>query len=851
MRTMAKGVRAALLAACVLGGLWSGRAAGGEAEDDAFVTAPRLTDYDLSAVDAHIQSALGRYGNGCCFLAIKDGRTLLRKAYGTFTLGKVVPIASASKMVSGAAIMALVDAGKLSLDDAAGTFFANYTGTKANMTVRQMFSHTSGFPFYTPDDFDPPHYVPEQDKTLPSMQACVDIMATVPLAAGCDPPGSGFFYTGMGMQTAGRMAEIREGKSWSELFADRIGTPLGMASADYFAFGETGNPNVAGSVQCNVDDLGKLAWMVANRGVYNGVRVLSEEAVETMLTDQTGNAPVVSSPGPGMEEYSGYGQFRYGVGCWLERFDPATGKAWEISSPGAFGCAPFVDLKRNLAGVFMPLTLKQKVLPSGETVNEGHAVYFESKQLLQGIIPEDAVLDVRANDAPEASRIHSITQPEHGTAVNHGTHATYTPEIGFVGVDRFTYSLKLENGEASEPATVTVHVHTQPVAEILGSAPFETVEGEALVFEGSGSDAEDGTNVTYRWNWGDGTPAGSGAQPSHAWDAPGTYTVTLTVTDTLGLASEPVSVEVLVTPKVDAGDLYLKSGRFAINWKAHATGKAADTLSLTGMLNPAGIEAVLDGVTLEASVNGVALGAVPLGANGSGTSTQGSALLKASLKAKTGAFAYSIRGADLRAALGLADVTESGSVELDVSVTVMGAGLDTETSRARASFQFKTQAGRSSQGKFSIRSRPLTGGLFFATRTKLTEDAEGRHSASISGAFAAPEGWPLQPTGSVVLTLGGETSPIAPDLLSVTSEGLSLLKGSHPKWSAFVLSASRGSFQIASQPLDALGVPPAGDPATAHDFRVRVVVPTANGPIVFETTIEVLRSSPASRVWSR
>ncbi|MCK6472260.1 MAG: serine hydrolase [Planctomycetes bacterium] len=476
-----------------------GTARAAEAHDDAYVIPPRLTDYDLSSVDRHVEGALDRYSGGSCFIVIKDGRTLLRKAYGTYTLDKVVSIASASKWLSGGVIMALVDEGKLSLDDTAGTFFSDFTGNKAGITVRQCFSHTSGFPFSTPNDFDPPRYSPNQDKSLASMQACVDIIATIPLDPDCDPPGSGFYYSGIGMQVAARMGEIRKEDGWQNIFMEKIGTPLSMTATDYYGSGFTNNPNAAGGIQANVDDLGKFVWMVANRGVFEGKRVLSEEAVETMLTNQTGNPPIVSSPATGLEEYAGHGVFRYGVGCWLERFDPDTGKGWEASSPGAFGCVPFVDLKRNLAGAFLPRTVGRFTVPGGGACNEGHAVYLEAKQMIQSIIPEDPVLAVLQNDAGGV-RILSVSQPAHGTAVNHRSHVTYTPETGYVGADSFTYTLDLGGGAPSAPATVTINVNTKPEAEIPGSGTYTVEEGELLALAGSGSDAEDGTNVTFDWD---------------------------------------------------------------------------------------------------------------------------------------------------------------------------------------------------------------------------------------------------------------------------------------------------------------------------------------------------------------
>lgn len=92
-----------------------------------------------------------------------------------------------------------------------------------------------------------------------------------------------------------------------------------------------------------------------------------------------------------------------------------------------------------------------------------------------------------------------------------------TDDAGRVGTS--TQSVSVGNGN--------------PTAQITVSPP-SGLTGQSISFIGSQSVAAPGrTIVNYSWNFGDGS-TGSGATTSHPYAAPGTYTVTLIVTDDQG-----------------------------------------------------------------------------------------------------------------------------------------------------------------------------------------------------------------------------------------------------------------------------------------------------------------------------
>jgi PKD repeat protein len=85
-------------------------------------------------------------------------------------------------------------------------------------------------------------------------------------------------------------------------------------------------------------------------------------------------------------------------------------------------------------------------------------------------------------------------------------------------------------------ATHTVSVGDQQPSAAFSVSPSAPVAGQAVSFDGSSSSDPDGSIVSYAWTFGDGS-AGSGAAAHHAYASPGSYTVTLSVTDNSGNSS--------------------------------------------------------------------------------------------------------------------------------------------------------------------------------------------------------------------------------------------------------------------------------------------------------------------------
>jgi PKD repeat protein len=103
----------------------------------------------------------------------------------------------------------------------------------------------------------------------------------------------------------------------------------------------------------------------------------------------------------------------------------------------------------------------------------------------------------------------------------------------------------------SAPVTYRIPERADPTPKGIIKSPNSTVTikaGEAVSFAGDGSDPRDKTPLTYRWSFGrqSGIPESTERDPgSQIFNEPGTYTVTFTVTNSLGV-SDPTPAETTI-----------------------------------------------------------------------------------------------------------------------------------------------------------------------------------------------------------------------------------------------------------------------------------------------------------------
>jgi CubicO group peptidase (beta-lactamase class C family) len=294
-----------------------------------------IDSYDMTAV-RHFLAGAAPVANGMALVVLKDGVVVENSGYDRFGPGTVVDIGSSSRWLAAAAMMTLVDQGTLSLDDPVSKYLPEFTGDKAAITVRQLWSGTSGLP-----DTDP-------SLTIRSitLEECVRRIAAQPLSF---TPGASVSGGAAGIQAGARVCEVISGMTWQNFFRVRIAEPLDMASTSFAMMGFGRNPFVAGAARSTAQDYARFLLMLLQKGMWSGRRILSEQAVAAIDQDQVPSSPILSSPYTSLPALlPGAGQARPCLGAWREETESGS---TIVACPGGGGFMPWIDEHLNLAGV--------------------------------------------------------------------------------------------------------------------------------------------------------------------------------------------------------------------------------------------------------------------------------------------------------------------------------------------------------------------------------------------------------------------------------------------------------------------------------------------------------------------
>jgi CubicO group peptidase (beta-lactamase class C family) len=305
---------------------------------------------------ARVETTLRQYVDrdliaGAVVLVLQDGKPVFERAVGwsdkesrrPMAVDTIFRIASQTKALTSAAVLILMEEGKLGLADPVRRYlpsFAKSTVAERNgtsvtfvaakraITIRDLLTHTAGLSYGTQNDvaslYEAKGLGPAAgfgwytaDKTEPICDT-MDRLGTLPLVA---HPGEQYVY-GYNTDVLGCVVERASGMPLDQFIRTRITGPLGMADTGFFlpadqrarlatvyASGDDGRivraPEGAKGQGSYIEgprrsfsggagllstarDYARFLEMTRNGGQLNGTRILSPRSVALMTTNQAG-----------------------------------------------------------------------------------------------------------------------------------------------------------------------------------------------------------------------------------------------------------------------------------------------------------------------------------------------------------------------------------------------------------------------------------------------------------------------------------------------------------------------------------------------------------------------------------
>jgi CubicO group peptidase (beta-lactamase class C family) len=179
-----------------------------------------------SQIDA-LMSAYQGAAPGASLLVIQNGAPACRRAYGLSDLERRVAattatsyrLASLSKQFTAAAILLLVEEGRLALDERVRTWLPALADAAAGITVRHLLTHTSGL-------LDYEDLIPAQRSSQLHDADVFELLESEDRTY--FPPGTGYRYSNSGYALLALAAEAASGSDFAALLRRRIFEPLRM-----------------------------------------------------------------------------------------------------------------------------------------------------------------------------------------------------------------------------------------------------------------------------------------------------------------------------------------------------------------------------------------------------------------------------------------------------------------------------------------------------------------------------------------------------------------------------------------------------------------------------------------------
>ncbi|WP_340016101.1 serine hydrolase [Paenibacillus sp. FSL K6-1318] len=263
---------------------------------------------------------------GASVVVVKDGKVLAEKGYGFSDVESKTAIdpkktafrvASVSKTFTSAAVMQLVEQGKVDLQADFQTYVKGLEFDNPYdkpVTVENLLTHTTGFEIRDPQqedihtDFD--KYIAMEDYAQQHMPPVVR------------EPGSAYMYDNFSFLLLGMIVENVSGEPFESYMQQHIFKPLGMDNSSFMldekfqkqlatGYDATHNPldlyTIAptpmpqGGMLSTAEDIGKFMIAFLNDGVKDNERILKESTVKSMEQYRSSIHPLLPNTTYGFE----------------------------------------------------------------------------------------------------------------------------------------------------------------------------------------------------------------------------------------------------------------------------------------------------------------------------------------------------------------------------------------------------------------------------------------------------------------------------------------------------------------------------------------------------------------------
>ncbi|MGD0032598.1 serine hydrolase [Paenibacillus illinoisensis] len=263
---------------------------------------------------------------GASVVVVKDGKVLAEKGYGYGDQESKTPVdpkstafrvASVSKTFTAAAVMQLVEQGKVDLQADFQTYVKGLEFDNPfdkPVTVENLLTHTTGFEIRDPQQED---IHADFDKTVSMEDYAQQHMPPV-----VREPGSAYMYDNFSFLLLGMIVENVSGEPFETYMQQHIFKPLGMDNSSFVLNNKFKNqlataydavhnpldlytlsptPMPQGGMLSTAEDIGNFMIAFLNDGVKDNERILKESTVKSMEQYRSSIHPVLPDTTYGFE----------------------------------------------------------------------------------------------------------------------------------------------------------------------------------------------------------------------------------------------------------------------------------------------------------------------------------------------------------------------------------------------------------------------------------------------------------------------------------------------------------------------------------------------------------------------